>query len=129
MTRWMVPCNVKKYDIVKDFKKGKLVYFKRNRALVKGDEVYIYVAKPYSEIKFKGHVVQDTVHLDDVDENNKSFFEKGTTVVIIELDKQFPEGTFRVDELKRNGLGQVVNQQIICGKLEKYILGVEDSLQ
>lgn len=54
MQKWMIPCNVKNFDVVEHFRTNTTAFFKRNRALSLGDEVYIYVASPYSEIKYKG---------------------------------------------------------------------------
>lgn len=47
MEKWILPCSVKNYDIVEHFKNEKTAFFKKNRALTVGDEVYIYAAKPF----------------------------------------------------------------------------------
>ena len=128
MTKWMIPCNVKNFNIVEHFKSEKTAFFKRNRALAVGDEVYIYVAKPFSEVKYKGHVIKTGIPANEIDikygvprGEEKSFIE-------VELDKVFPEGTFTGKDLMDHGLGQVVNQQIIRGKTEEYIRAIENQL-
>jgi len=124
----MIPCNVKNFDIVEHFKKNTTAYFKRNRALAVGDEVYIYVAKPYSEVMFKGVVIQTGIKPSDVDKIYRVSCIEEKTFVLVELVKTFPEHTFTADELKKNGLGQVVNQQLIRGKIESFITDKENNL-
>lgn len=129
MIKWLIPCNVKNFDIIEHFKKEKTAYFKRNRALSVGDEVYIYVAKPFSEIKFKGHVIKTGIPATEVSGQYKVSCGDEKSFIEVELDKVFPDGTFSGENLKIHGLGQVVNQQIIRGKIEDYILDIEGGLQ
>ena len=129
MQKWMIPCNVKNFDIVEHFKNNTTAYFKRNRALAVGDEVYIYVAKPYSEVMFKGVVIQNGIKPSDVDKIYRVSCIEEKTFVLVELVKIFPPHTFTADELKKNGLGQVVNQQLIRGKIESFITDTENNLQ
>ena len=49
MTKWMIPCNVKNFNIVEHFKREKTAFFKRNRAIAVGDEVFIYVANHFQK--------------------------------------------------------------------------------
>lgn len=128
MKKWLVPCNVKNFNILEHFKSHTTAMFKKNRALAVGDEVYIYVAKPYSEILFKGVVVRSAVNPSEVDKmyrvpgaNEKHFIE-------VQLVKSFPQHTFTAEALKQNGIGQVVNQQIIRGQAESYISATEAGL-
>lgn len=128
MQKWIIPCNVKNFDIVEHFSTHTTAYFKRNRALQKGDEVYIYVARPYSEIKYKGVVVETGIQPSDVDKAYKVSCIEEKTFVLVELTKSFPAQTFPGEELKKHGLGQVVNQQLIRGKIEDYISEIEKAL-
>lgn len=127
MQKWVVPCNVKNFDIVEHFATQNTAYFKRNRPLALGDEVYIYLAKPYSEIKYKGVVIKTGINPTDVDKAYKVSCIEDKTFALIELTKEFPSQTFPVDALKEHGLGQVVNQSLIRGKIEDYITSIEES--
>lgn len=105
-----------------------MAYFKRNRALDVGDEVYIYVAKPFSEVKFKGRVIKTGVLAKEIDDKYKVSRGDEKSFIEVELEKTFPDGSLLGDELKKHGLGQVVNQQLIREKVEEYILGIEKTL-
>lgn len=93
-----------------------------------GDEVYIYVARPYSEIKYKGVVIETGIRPADVDKSYKVSCIEEKTFVLVELMKTFPSQTFPGEELKKHGLGQFVNQQLIRGKIEDYISEIEEAL-
>ena len=129
MQKWVVPCNVKNFDIVKHFETHTTAFFKRNRALSVGDEVYVYVAKPYSEIKYKGVVTKIGIKPSEVDKEYKVSCIEEKTFVLVELLKSFPDHTFPSEALMKHGLGQVVNQQLIRGKIEDYISEIENGLE
>jgi len=129
MQKWMIPCNVKNFDVVEHFRTNTTAFFKRNRALSLGDEVYIYVASPYSEIKYKGVIIQTGIKSSEVDKAYKVSRIEEKTFVLVEITKTFPEKTFPSSLLKENGLGQVVNQQPLTGKIEKFIIDIENSLE
>ena len=123
MTKWMIPCNVKNFNIVEHFKSEKTAFFKRNRALAVGDEVYIYVAKPFSEVKYKGHVIKTGIPANEIDikygvprGEEKSFIE-------VELDKVFPEGTFTGKELSVEKQKNIFLQSKTNYKYARYIDG------
>ena len=101
---------------------------KRNRALQLGDEVYLYLARPYSEIKYKGVVIQTGINPREVGKEYKVPISETKTFVLVKIEKEFPTGTFTGDKLKDNGLGQFVNQQLIRGKIEDYITSIENAL-
>ena len=128
MQKWVIPCNVKNFDIVKHFENNDTAFFKRNRALQLGDEVYLYLARPYSEIKYKGVVIQTGINPREVGKEYKVQISETKTFVLVKIEKEFPTGTFTGDKLKDNGLGQFVNQQLIRGKIEDYITSIENAL-
>lgn len=53
MTEWIIPCNLKYYDVKGAFSKFKAIDWKQSaKNICVGDIVYIYVGKPISAIKY-----------------------------------------------------------------------------
>lgn len=125
MQKWIVPTNVKNYDIVEHVKKDKILYFKKNRALQKGDIAYIYLAKPYAQILFKAIVLADKVKSDELTYQSSVGNDKDKLYVKVEVVQCFDDGELLYDDLKKHGLSQVVNQQLVRGDLEAYIASKE----
>ena len=47
MEQWIIPCNIKYYDVEGAFEKLKCLDWKQsNKSIHVGDEVYIYIGKP-----------------------------------------------------------------------------------
>lgn len=47
MEQWIIPCNVKYYDVQGAFKKLKCLDWKQsNKSIRVGDEVFIYIGSP-----------------------------------------------------------------------------------
>ena len=128
MQKWMIPCNVKNFNIIEHFSNETTAFFKRNRALTLGDEVYIYVARPFSEIKYKGEIIKTGIQPNAVDKKYGVSCLDTKTFVEVKLTQVFPDNTFPGAILKEHGLGQVVNQQLIRGEIESYIDSVESKL-
>lgn len=54
MQQWIIPCNIKLYDVIGAFNKLKCLDWKQsNSSISSGDEVFIYVGKPICSILFK----------------------------------------------------------------------------
>ena len=58
---WIVPCSVKFFDVVNHFEENNTIVWRKVSALKKGDTAYIYIGAPYSEIKYKCHIIDDDV--------------------------------------------------------------------
>ena len=128
MNHWLIPCSVKKFDIVQHFSITDTAFFKRNRALSVGDIVYIYVASPYSAVLYKGEIIKAGVLPSELPEEYKTTrFDSGTYVEVKKI-MDFPDRFLTKDELKDCGVGQVVNQQSISEKSLDYLMSLEDKL-
>ena len=46
---WIIPCNVKVFDVISHFKENKQVVWKNSFTIRKGDVAYIYLGRPYGE--------------------------------------------------------------------------------
>lgn len=128
MQKWLVPCNISNFNIVEHFKTEKTAFFKKNRDIRLDDEVYVYVARPYSEIMFKGRVIRTGINPHEIDKKYKISCIESKSFVEVELTNVFPKYTFDMTEMKKVGLGQVVNQQPIRGEVEEYILSKETTI-
>ncbi|WAG58171.1 MmcQ/YjbR family DNA-binding protein (plasmid) [Clostridium estertheticum] len=57
-TEWLVPANPKYFDLDKAFMDNDVILWKQSNNIAVGDIVYMYVAAPYSSIKYKCKVVE-----------------------------------------------------------------------
>jgi len=131
--RWIIPSNTKYFDVVSYLEKNNEIVFRRISALREGDIVYIYVTAPYSEIKYRGHVICDQVSDDEMKSNEyaiptKSYDLRKNRYIKIEIDYRYPEGTFCLNELKQHGLGQMQMQARTDRKVQQYIDEIEKKL-
>jgi hypothetical protein len=58
---WVIPCNIKYFDVISHFKENKRVVWKNSFSIHKGDIVYLYLSSPYGEIRYKCIVINDSV--------------------------------------------------------------------
>lgn len=56
MKKWLLSCNLGKYDILGSFLKNGFVDYGTNLNITEGDEVFIYTGAPYSAIFLKCRV-------------------------------------------------------------------------
>lgn len=96
---WIVPANLKYYDVVGEFKKNKTILWKQSSSIIPGDIVYIYVAKPYSAVLFKCIVLKVNIPYEF---KNKDV--KMERVMQIELLKEYNKDQFTLEFLKEYGI-------------------------
>lgn len=106
---WVVPCNPKYFDLQEHLKTTNEVAFKKLRPLNADNEVFIYVAAPFSQIMHRGIVTKAMCSEDDLQNHpyalkiqqsdNKRFF-------MIEILESFADGSFPYADLKANDIGQ-----------------------
>ena len=61
---WIIPCNIKVFDVISHFKTNKRVVWKNAFTIHKGDIAYLYLGRPYGEIRYKCVVINDVVDED-----------------------------------------------------------------
>lgn len=133
---WIIPCNIKQFDVIEHFEHNIYAVWKNSFSIRKNDIVYIYIGAPYSEILFKCHVINDAV--DDItlienqyaipQKESHNFYSKKTKYIQIQMDNKYPRGTFSLDKLRENGLGQVQIQARTDKKLQYYIDEINKSV-
>ena len=133
---WVIPCNIKHFDVVEHFKQKKTVIWKNSFSIHTGDVAYIYLGAPFSEIRFRCNVITDSVDDVTVKENSyaiptkpsRNYFSKRLKYIALELDVSYPEGTFKLEELRKHGLGQTQIQARADRQLKSFLFEREHQL-
>lgn len=131
---WIIPCNVKKFNIIEHFKLNSEVVWKNSFTIHKGDVVYIYVGSPYGEIRYKCEVISDQVDDDLLQQNSyaivtkttNNYFSKKIKYIQLKLLKEYPEKKLPLSTLKENGLGQVQIQARTDRNLQRYLDKIDE---
>lgn len=134
---WIIPCNVRIFDLPSHFEHNKLVVWRNSFTIQKGDTAYIYISCPYGEIRYKCRVVSDQVDDQLLQANSyaipakkaNNYFSKKEKYIAMELVSEYPKGTFTLDNLRAHGLGQVQIQARTDRRLQAYLTEVETHLK
>lgn len=134
---WIIPCNIKHFDLIEHFKTNATAVWKNSFTIKAGDIVYVYLSAPYSEIRFRCHVISDTVSEDVLKDNayaipqkeSHNYFSKKTKYIQIQKDCEYPKGTFPLEELREHGLGQVQIQARTDRRVQAYLDNKENTLK
>ena len=129
---WIVPCSVKFFDVVNHFEENNTIVWRKESALKKGDTAYIYIGAPYSEIKYKCHIIDDDVDEKTLQSNEyairKTESGKRQKYIMMELDHIYDDGELSLDKLRENGLGQTQIQARTDRRLQAFISDVDERL-
>ena len=135
---WIVPANIKAFDIITHFMNSDTVIWHNGGSIKKGDYVYIYVGSPYSRIKYKCKVVEDAVAEDVLNDNLYAKKERPIyEVYSIKKDKymklrllwECDDDRLSFHTLKEHDLGQVQKQARTSRKLQSYINEIEKGMK
>lgn len=120
---WIIPCNVKYFDVVSHFKTHDTIVWRRVSAIAKGDIAYIYVSAPYSQILFKCLVISDNVDKSILEENQYAIREDRprSRYVQLKLLRKYTEGTLSLQLLKEKGVGQTQTQARTDRKVQAFL--------
>ncbi len=127
---WVLPCNIKYYDIEKHFKENETIVWAKRKNICNEDVVYVYLAAPYSEIKYKCLVEDSSISLDYVEKTAPYALvntENGPfkDYMLLKIVKEYPEGMLKRSELNQHGLGQVQMVARADRRLKAYIDDLE----
>ena len=133
---WIIPCNLKHFDVVSHFESHTTVVWRNSFSIRNGDVAYIYLSAPFSEIRYRCNVIAEEVDDEMLQENtyaiptktSNNFYSKRVKYIVLELDQTFPEGTFKLGELKNHGLGQVQIQARADRKLREFMFSREKQI-
>ena len=109
MTEWIIPCNLKYYDVKGAFSKFKAIDWKKSaKNKCVGDIVYIYVGKPISAIKYKCRVNKTNLSKVEIDDSefviNGENYENYGNHMELELIREYAGTELTRDMLVENGL-------------------------
>lgn len=127
MTSWIIPCNLKNYDVLGAFRKLKKINWKQSaKSIEAGDTVFIYVGKPISAIKYKCRV--NKVNLSKRVIDDMEFVVDGDPFIAygnymeIELLKEYSDDKYSIEVLNKHGLsGNIQGPRRATGELLSFI--------
>lgn len=101
------------------------INWKQSRNVSVGDTVYIYIGKPYQEIRYQTTVIESD--LSHITIKDSKFVKDGTNFVnhgrymTLELTREFNNRELIYQELIQNGLGSVQGPAKVSEQLESFI--------
>ncbi len=130
-SKWILPCNTDIFDVISHFSKSNQLFWGATSATQEGDILYIYVGRPYSEIKYRCHVTETNIPESIVANSNVAFLtekKNKKNYIRLELDEVFPDGFLPYKEMTGHGLVSVQSQMRITDELAKYIIVKSNNL-
>lgn len=129
---WLVPCNVKFYDVVAHFRNSDEVIWRQGRRFKPGDVAYLYISAPYSQILYKCEVIEAGIPRDSVPEEQRYAIRPGSKAVPLMRLKRvetFNEGSITLQDIVECGLGAVRTQILVPRRVQMIIDRVESSFR
>lgn len=122
MNYWFMPCNTKKFDICEHFKQSAVFYWRPRRPYSEGDNVYLYLTAPDSQIKYRCVVLDAHVGRTEVEECGAYALKlEAFRYIKLELAEEYPDSLFPLKELTSNGLGTTQSQCSMPRKTLSYM--------
>lgn len=127
MKSWIIPCNVKFYDVINHFNDRAKIIWKKGCPVKKGDIVYLYVGIPYKKILYKCIVKKENLYESDIQDDRYAIVKGSIENKYMELHliERWKEG-ISLSTLKELGMVLVRKQTRLSGKLLEYIDGYEE---
>ena len=127
--KWIIPCNVKRFNVIEHFQHTDTVVWKNSFTIHKGDIAYIYLGAPYGEIRYRCVVISDTVDEATLQANpyaiqeqpSHNYFSKKIKYVQLKLEHEYTAGLLPLQVLKEHGLGQVQIQARPDRNLRRFL--------
>lgn len=112
---WLIPANPKYYDVIHAFDDTDTILWKQGAAIHVGDEVFLYVAAPYSSIMFQCKVTETDIPYRSKNSVNMK------TGMMIHLERRFEQGQYSFDVLKQFGVYAVRGPRSLPASLREEI--------
>ena len=123
---WIISCNVKYHDIFSHVKETDEIVFKRRVSIQNDDVVYIYVSAPYQEIRFRCHVIDNSVDRETVAEKYKYVLRSdGANFMKLKIDYEIEHGKIPLDFIRTYGIQKILTPIRMPKKLREYIIEFE----
>lgn len=122
---WLFPCNIKFFDIIEHFKHENTVLWKKRGAIKNDDVVYLYLGAPYSEVRYKCHVINDDVDVETIKKNpyvlNEWEDPTKKHCIMMQLDESYEENIYPLTELRLHDINQVQLPARLSSKALAYL--------
>lgn len=125
---WVIPCNVKVFDVVEHFKNSNIICWKRGAGEKAGDDVYIYVGIPFKAIMYRCVVEDDNVGDQEMKEHpyaTKGNYGAGYRYMKLRRVFTF-EKPVLLETIKDLGVYMVRKQTRVDKKVLKYLMSAEE---
>ena len=133
MSKWIIPCNPKYYDVKRAFNHLRCLDWKQSNKVEIGDTVYIYVGKPVKAILYKCKV--NKVNLASPEIDDSAFVIDGDVYVNygnymeLELIYRFSPEQLPLERLQSSGLrGNIQGPRTVSEEVQSLIFEVESQI-
>ncbi len=115
---WIIPANPKYFDVISAFENSKngIVNWKQGAGIEVGDVIYMYVARPYSAILYKGEVTK--VH---IPHESKNKYVKVPEIMQIKVLDRYDKNKYTLELMKKYGVTTVRGPRYMSKELEEII--------
>ena len=109
MEQWIIPWNIKYYDVEGAFNKLQRIDWKQsNKSINEGDEVYIFVGKPIMAIRYRCKVNKVNLKKIEIDDsayvlNGQVYIDYGNHMEL-ELIEKYDDEKYSLTVLRNKGL-------------------------
>ena len=127
MNYWIMPCNLKVFDIIQHVNKNNIVVWKKLIRAKEGDIVYIYVGMPVQKIMYKGIVRNIKVGEELLKQHSYAKVNNfdNNTYMEIEIAKEYKDG-ITLKKLQELGMIMVRKQTRLYGNVLEYITNYDE---
>lgn len=132
---WIIPCNIKKYDVISAFKEKSVIDWRQSVKVKVGDIIYIYCSAPISRIMFKTAVLESDIIAGKHDISDNKYYVGGIDsfennprfgYMKLQLLNQIDGTELSLENLLENGLNAAPQgQQRLSGEILEYIQSKE----
>ena len=111
---WIIPANPKYYDVVGEFEESTIVRWKQSSDVHVGDNIYMYVAAPYSSILYKCKAIEVDIPYHFSDENLTL-----KQAMKLELLEKYESGVWSFERIKQFGVYAVRGPRSMPAELKR----------
>ena len=130
MATWIIPCNIRYYDVIGAFNRLNRIDWKQSTNIEPSDTVYIYVGKPYQAILYKCRVTKANLTSCEIDDSEfvligDNYVNYGNHMEL-QLERVFMENQLSFSKLKQEGLkGYIQSPRRANDRIQKLLDSAE----
>ena len=113
---WIVPANPEYYDVIAHFGKRKEITWKQGARIREGDIVYMYIAAPFSEIRYKCLVTKT-----DIPYSYDSDKVRMSRIMEMKVVKEYPSHFCDFKKLNKLGIRAIRGQRMATDGFVEYM--------